>query len=198
MISTENTLTPASLGALTTTRRHDGWTTDRQSTFLRALASSHSVAQAARAAGMSRQSAYALRARLKGEPFDLAWGAALRCRLDALAEAAMERALNGVEVPHFYKGELVHTSRKFDERLTVALLLMRDRFAPPYMGETHPGFAYRDGEFGRLLTRVETGPETWAEEMRLEREALYEEYADDEDCHDDDFDDEDFGEEAEG
>ncbi|MEE4537708.1 MAG: hypothetical protein V2J51_04355, partial [Erythrobacter sp.] len=107
--------------------RHDGWTPARQATFLRALASTQSVAKAARAAGMSRQSAYGLRARLKGEPFDLAWHAAMRCRFDALAEAAMERALNGVEVPHFHKGELIHTSRRFDERLTVALLAMRDR-----------------------------------------------------------------------
>lgn len=159
--------------ALTAAQRHDGWTPARQSTFLQMLASSQSVAQAARAAGMSRQSAYGLRARLKGEPFDLAWEAALRCRFDALAEAAMERALHGVEVPHFYKGEHIGTSRKFDERLTVALLMMRDRFDPPYMGSTHPGFDYRDGEFGKLVERVETGPDTWDEQSRLEGEALY-------------------------
>lgn len=100
--------------------RHDGWSPSRQATFLRALAATHSVSHAAAQAGMSRQSAYALRARLKGEPFDLAWHAALRCRLDALAEAALERALHGVEVQHFYHGELTHTSRRYDERLTVA------------------------------------------------------------------------------
>ena len=44
---------------------------------------------------MSRQSAYALRARLKGEPFDRAWQAALLNRFDALAEAAMERVEQG-------------------------------------------------------------------------------------------------------
>lgn len=75
--------------ALTTTpvtrpiQRHDGWAIARQSNFLRALAASHSVKNAAKAAGMSRQSAYGLRARLKGEPFDLAWNAALRCRYTA-------------------------------------------------------------------------------------------------------------------
>jgi len=116
---------------------------------------------------MSRQSAYRLRARLKGEPFDLAWHAALRCRFDALAEAAVERAIAGVEVPHYYRGELVGTSRKYDERLTVALLAMRDRFAAPHLPPTHAGSAYNSGDFGPLLERVETGPETWLEEAQI-------------------------------
>jgi len=114
---------------------------------------------------MSRQSAYRLRARLKGEPFDMAWDAALLCQMDALADAAIDRALNGVEVPHFYKGELIHTSRKFDEKLTIALLSLREKRRPNYMPSTHPAFAYRpDGtgsDFARLLARVERGPERW-------------------------------------
>ncbi|GMN03129.1 hypothetical protein MTsPCn3_18600 [Erythrobacter sp. MTPC3] len=124
-------------------------------------------------AGMSRQSAYALRARLKGEPFDLAWHAALHVRFDALAEAALERALHGVEVPHFYKGELVHTSRRFDERLTVALLAMRERLGPPRARSNHPAFGYDPQDFGPLVDRVERGPETWDEESRLEYEEFY-------------------------
>ncbi len=116
---------------------------------------------------MSRQSAYGLRARLRGEPFDLAWIAALRCRFDALAEAALERALHGVEVPHFYKGELVGTSRRYDERLTVALLAMRERFAPPPVPQWHDASAYPADDFAGLVERIESGPETWDEERRL-------------------------------
>lgn len=168
MSTTKNALTPIR-------HRHDGWTPARQATFLEALAATHSVAKAARAAGMSRQSAYALRAKLKGEPFDLAWHAALRCRFDALAEAAMERALNGVEVPHFYKGEMVGTSRRYDERLTVALLMMRDSFRGPRFPSHHRGSAYAPDDFGALIKRIETGPETWEEQARLEYEELYEE-----------------------
>lgn len=160
--------------------RHDGWTPARQAAFLRALAATHSVAQAARAAGMSRQKVYALRARLKGEPFDLAWHAALRCRFDALAEAAIERALHGVEVPHFHKGELIHTSRRFDERLTVALLAMRDRFGPPRVRSTHPAFAFGPEDFAALLARVERGPETFLEQARAERDRFYDEYEEEE------------------
>ncbi|MFU7527654.1 hypothetical protein [Qipengyuania sp. ASV99] len=154
-----------------------GWTPARQATFLQALASTHSVANAARVAGMSRQSAYALRARLKGEPFDHAWTAALRCRFDALAEAAMERALNGVEVPHYHRGELIGTSRKYDERLTVALLMMRDSFRLPHARQHDVAARYGSDDFGRLVERVEAGPETWDEQDRQERIALYEEYA---------------------
>jgi len=147
-----------------------GWTPARQAVFLRALASTQSVAGAARMVGLSRQSAYALRARLKGEPFDLAWGAALRCRFDALAECALERAMHGVEVPHFYKGEMVGTSRKFDERLTVALLAMRDRFAP---APKLPVGAARlvPADFAGLLDLVEGGAQSWAEAYQNDAEA---------------------------
>lgn len=172
--------------------RHDGWTTQRQADFLRELAATHCVSAAARKVGMSRQSAYGLRARLKGEPFDRAWAAALLCRFDELAEAAMERALNGVEVPHFHKGELIGTSRKFDERLTVALLAMRDSFRPqPAPYRSHPGADYRMDDFGPLVDRVERGPATWIEEIRLEAEALIEEDYEEELDDLADFDDED-------
>ena len=124
---------------------------------------------------MSRQSAYGLRARLKGEPFDLAWHAAQSCKFDELAEAALDRALNGVEVPHFYKGELIHTSRRYDERLTVALLAMRERLGPPQQRPPHSASAYGAQDFGPLLERVERGPDTWHEEVWQEREQLYEE-----------------------
>lgn len=52
--------------------RVDGWSLDKQAAFLRALSATHSVSEAAKSAGRSRQSAYRLRSRLKGQPFDLA------------------------------------------------------------------------------------------------------------------------------
>src|SRR5688500_12485352 len=52
----------------------------------------------ARAVGMSRNSAYKLRARLKGQPFDIAWEAAFRHGYDDLPYAALELALEGEEV----------------------------------------------------------------------------------------------------
>ena len=81
-------------------------------------------------------------------------------------------------MPHFYRGELVGTSRRYDERLTVALLAMRERFRGPQRFSSHPAAAFDAEDFGPLLARVETGPETWREEIRAEREA---EYAEEED-----------------
>ncbi|MDD3798766.1 MAG: hypothetical protein PHE36_06260 [Novosphingobium sp.] len=140
------------------------WTPERQARFLRHLGATHSVSAAARAVGMSRQSAYQLRNRLKGEPFDAAWTAAFRTQCDRLAEAALERARNGVEVPYYYKGELVGTHRVFNERLTLALLSMRDELMPPHRPRHAEEEMYPPDDFAALVERVETGDELWAEE----------------------------------
>jgi len=138
------------------------WTPPKMAEFLRQLSATQSVAAAARSVGMGRQSAYKLRARLKGQPFDLAWQCAIRRTYDALAEAALDRALHGVEVPHFHKGELVHTSRRYDERLTVALLAMRGALAPtPYGAGAYNPESLPADDFERLVRRVEDGPERW-------------------------------------
>jgi hypothetical protein len=56
-----------------------GWTTCKAMVFLGALADLGMVSRAARGVGMSRQSAYALRARLgEGSLFARAWDNALR------------------------------------------------------------------------------------------------------------------------
>ena len=85
-------ITPPEPAPQTPAERHDGWTPQKQAQFLQALAATHCVASAAREVGLSRQSAYKLRARLRGQPFDLAWNAAFQTAFDALAEAAMARA----------------------------------------------------------------------------------------------------------
>lgn len=56
------------------------WTLERMDLFIRTLRRTGNVAAAARAAGMSRQAAYRLRARLPGHPFDRAWAAAMAPR----------------------------------------------------------------------------------------------------------------------
>jgi len=57
--------------------RADGWTAGRQVAFLAALADSHNVTAAARAAGMSRESAHRLRNRPDGALFAHLWDLAL-------------------------------------------------------------------------------------------------------------------------
>lgn len=106
--------------------RHDGWVPDRQLAFIEALTESGCVDEAARAVGMSRNSAYALRRRHDAQAFRLAWDAALDHAITRLSDAAMSRAIHGVAVPVFHKGEQIGERRHYDERLTMFLLRYRD------------------------------------------------------------------------
>ena len=63
--------------------RGRAWTPAKRATFLRELHACHSVKEAARRVGMSRQSAYRLRRRLPPlDPFVLAWKRIERARLE--------------------------------------------------------------------------------------------------------------------
>jgi hypothetical protein len=112
--------------------RADGWTPDKQAAFIEALAETACVATAAGRVGMSRESAYRLRSRPGASSFRAAWEAALDYGYHRLGEAALDRALNGVAIPVFYKGEQIGERRHYDERLTQYLLRVRDpvRHAP--------------------------------------------------------------------
>ena len=59
------------------------WTAPKMVAFLRALAEVGDVARAARSVGMSRQSAYRLRARLGDGQFGRAWEMAQRMGIEA-------------------------------------------------------------------------------------------------------------------
>lgn len=58
-------------------KRHDGWTPARQASFIGMLYQTRSVAAAARAVGMGRESAYRLRKRPGAAGFAAAWDAAM-------------------------------------------------------------------------------------------------------------------------
>ena len=115
----ETTPTPA-LASLR--HRDDGWTTQRQRDFLEALASCGSVAGACGRVGMSRESAYALRRRVEGRGFAQAWDAARALAVEHLTEVAWDRAVAGEVVQQFYHGELVGETRRYDNRLLLALI----------------------------------------------------------------------------
>lgn len=81
--------------------RRDGWTPARQTAFLAALSATRSVTAAARAAGMSRESAHRLRGRRDGTLFAHLWDLALagapqpvgEGHAMALADGQLERLL---------------------------------------------------------------------------------------------------------
>ncbi|MBA3898247.1 MAG: hypothetical protein H0X36_14180 [Sphingomonadaceae bacterium] len=140
--------------------RHDGWTTERQIEFIKALAECGCVADAARRVGISAESAYRLRRRFDAAPFRLAWDAALDFAIRRLSDAAYSRAIHGVAVPHYYKGELVGEHRRYDDSLTRFLLRYRD---PPRYAHSLDKQEYGGSDellairLARMLNQVEGG-----------------------------------------
>ncbi len=104
----------------TASSRRDGWTPDRQRAFIAELAGHGGVAAAARAVGMTSQSANKLRRRRGAEAFARAWDAAVEeGRIRSLDEA-LRRGRDGVLVPITRNGRLLGHRRRFDNRLLFA------------------------------------------------------------------------------
>ncbi|MEL7751043.1 MULTISPECIES: hypothetical protein [Citromicrobium] len=142
----------------------DRWDRRKMAEFLRVLAATQQVTAAAKAVGMSRQSAYRLRNRQKGEPFDIAWEAAFQHGYDALHQAALERALHGVEEPVFHGGEQVGTRRRYDERLTVFLLARRNALGAQRLSRYGVAAEFWPERWEQMLDRIEHGPIVWQDE----------------------------------
>jgi hypothetical protein len=105
--------------------RRDGWTAVAQRLFIAALAAGLGVSGAARAVGLSRQTAYRLRERPDAASFAAAWDRAFHfARLRPLppGATAWERAVEGVVVPIFYRGRIVGSQRKYCDRTLGRLL----------------------------------------------------------------------------
>lgn len=102
--------------------RRDGWTPARQRAFIDALAATGTVKAAARAVNMASEGAYMLRRQPGGEEFAAAWDAVLEHRIAVLRDNVIERAIEGVEVPVIYHGEVVTTRRTYNERAATFLL----------------------------------------------------------------------------
>ncbi len=113
----------------TASSRHDGWTPRRQRDFITALAITGTVQRAARAVGMSRESAYKLRKRAGAESLAAAWDIAQSLSYDRVFALAMDRAINGITVPRYYKGRQIGTIHRPDLRLAMAVLAERPQ--PP-------------------------------------------------------------------
>lgn len=133
------------------------WTGERMAEFIAELAATQCVATAARRVGMSRQSAYKLRARQAGEAFDLAWAIALEQAFRQLQSAALARALNGTEVPVYQRGELIGTRQNFDERLTCFLLGKGRQYQAAVPHKRRAALDQWQGRFEELVEHVRAG-----------------------------------------
>lgn len=114
--------TPVTLRA-----RHDGWTAERQRSFLRALADTGCISEAAHATGITPRSAYRLRNHPQGKAFAAAWDQALQLAAARLMTTAYERAIKGGIREMWKDGKIVAEVREPSDRLLVWLL---NRFAP--------------------------------------------------------------------
>lgn len=113
--------------------RHDGLTPARQVALVQALAECGCVREACARVGISAESVYKLRKRPDAQSFRMAVELALDGAADRIEGGAFSRALNGIVIPHYYKGELVGEHRRFDERLTMFIL----RYRKPYRYGRH-------------------------------------------------------------
>jgi hypothetical protein len=105
--------------------RCDGWTPALKARFLVLLAEAGNVRLSARRCGRSAQSVYVQRRR---DPvFARAWMGALVHAHKHGEQVLADRALEGVEEPIFYRGELVGTRRRYDSRLLLAHLARLDK-----------------------------------------------------------------------
>lgn len=96
------------------------WTSGRRAAFLKALADSGNVSEAARAAKASRSRAYQLKA--EDPDFAAEWADALEVATDALDAEARRRAIDGVESPRFHQGKIAGTVKKYSDTLLMFLL----------------------------------------------------------------------------
>ena len=132
--------TPAAIADVPYVPPEDRWTKRKMAEFLRVLAATQQV---------------------KGEPFDIAWEAAFQHGYDALHQAALERALHGVEEPVFHGGEQIGTRRRYDERLTVFLLARRNAQGAQRLSRYGAAAEFWSDRWETMLDLVEHGPVVW-------------------------------------
>jgi hypothetical protein len=105
--------------------RSDGWTPFARRLFLEVLSETGRVTTACDYARLTKQSAYALRAR---DPlFAASWDAACEIARAPLADALYERAIEGVTETVTRDGKVVATRHRHDNRLSIAVLHRLDK-----------------------------------------------------------------------
>ena len=107
--------------------RRDGWTPERQRAFIVRVAEGMPCSGAARAVGLSRQTLYALLRRPEAASFAAAREEAMRraARARQASRPGNRRtraALEGIEIPVTYRGRIVGTQIRHDNRQLVHLL----------------------------------------------------------------------------
>jgi len=154
--------------------RVDGWLPWKKARFLLVLVAGGVVADACRAVGMSVASAYALKNRRSGRAFGKMWDAILVHRARGrLADNNLSRAMNGFVEQVLKDGIVVAERRRFDNRLSMAMLTRLDRLAESKSGDEAELLRALSEDFEDYLDVVESGgdEEAFLEARRPEPEA---------------------------
>ena len=129
--------------------RRDGWTPARQVAFILRLALIGGVASAARAVGMTRESAYRLLRHPGAASFAAAWDRALGWGRGRAADLGTERAIYGEKRGVYYRGRKIGEEIRHDNRLLIAAL---NRLPPETDSDPDPAETLR-----RLLDEIDPG-----------------------------------------
>ncbi|HYD36819.1 MAG TPA: hypothetical protein VEA60_04350 [Allosphingosinicella sp.] len=127
--------------------RRDGWTPARQCAFILRLALLGSVASAARAVGMSRESAYRLLGHPGASSFAAAWDKAQGWGRGRASDIGIDRAIHGEKRIVHYRGRKVGEYVRFDNRLLIAAM---NRLPPLPAADPDPA-----GTLNRLLDEID-------------------------------------------
>ncbi|MXO71560.1 hypothetical protein [Alteraurantiacibacter buctensis] len=151
--------------------RSNGWTAQVQRDFIEALAETGSVKAACRRVGRADHGAYMLRRHPEAAAFRAAWDAALDIGMRRIEDVAMDRALNGVEVPVYSYGKLVGTRTVYNDRLL--MFMLRNRAPDRFTGGKPKALSATDAaELKRLKAQWR---EEWEREAAIRAAAEYDE-----------------------
>ncbi|MGZ8284271.1 MAG: hypothetical protein ACXW27_01345 [Allosphingosinicella sp.] len=138
--------------------RRDGWLPWKKAQFLLVLVAGGVVADACRAVGMSVASAYALKNRRSGRAFGKMWDAVMIHRARGrLADNNLSRAMNGCVEQVLKDGVVIAERRRFDNRLSMAMLTRLDRLAESKSGEESALLRALSEDFEDYVEVVEAG-----------------------------------------
>jgi len=141
--------------------RSNGWKPEVQRIFIEALADTGSVNAACRRVNRASHGVYLLRRHPEAASFRAAWEAALALGIQRIEDVAMDRALNGVEVPVYAYGKIIGTRRVYNDRLL--MFMLRNRAPKRFAADGAKGMNAIDQ---MMLTRLKR---EWRAEWEKER-----------------------------
>ncbi|WP_162789440.1 hypothetical protein [Altererythrobacter sp. ZODW24] len=140
--------------------RSNGWKPEVQRAFIEALADTGSVKAACKRVGRAEVGAYMLRRHPQAESFRKAWQAALDLGIQKIEDVAMDRALNGVEVPVYAYGKIIGTRTVYNDRLL--MFMLRNRAPARFAADGARGMSAVDQTMLKRLKKQ------WREEWEQE------------------------------